>query len=287
MQTDNGLGLFPGGNDPQMALAIARAYIAAGQKEQARAMLTRLTTTRPEIEEAWRLLLSTEPPADEEITALEGLLKHHPKHRLASALRARLSDLKTGGGTPGITTSTTPTTPATPPLRISDYLIAQAYTTPEQVADALTEQRRLRALGIDERIGTILLMQGRLTVAELADAFAAASAFGLGDFGDYLVRNTIVSMEQVAQVLAQQAAISADLNQRYMRQLDVYHAAATPEPTFLERIGLRRPRQKQAPVLERPPKLGDMLVSAGLLTRDEVERHVRDANLQPAAWLRR
>lgn len=284
MQTNSGLGLFPGGNDPQMAMAIARAYIAAGQKEQARALLQRLTSTRPEIEEAWRLLLSTEPPIEEEIAALEGLLLHHPKHRLAPALRARLSDLKTGGGTQG---RATPVTPATPPLRISDYLIAQAYTTPEEVADALTEQRRLRALGIDERIGTILLMQGRLTVDELADAFEAASAFGLGDFGDYLVRNNIVSMEQVAQVLAQQAAIAADLNQRYMRQLDVYHAATIPEPTLLERIGLRRPRQKQAPILERPPKLGDMLVSAGLLSRDEVERHVRDANLQPAAWLRR
>ena len=172
-------------------------------------------------------------------------------------------------------------------MRISDYLIAQAYTTPEQVADALTEQRRLRALGIDERIGTILLMQKQLTVEELADAFEAASAFGLGDFGDYLVRNNIVSMEQVAQILAQQAAQAADLNQRYMRQLDVYHAAAAPEPSLLERIGLFRPRKPEPPVLERPPKLGDMLVSAGLLTRDQVERHVRDANLQPAAWLRR
>jgi hypothetical protein len=285
MQAKEGFGLFPGSSDPQMAMAIARAYIAAGQKEQARNLLRRLTTTHPEVEEAWRLLLSTEPPVEEEIMALEGLLQHHPTHRLAVALLARLGELKSGDRT--VASQAAPAVPAAPSMRISDYLIAQAHTTPEDVAEALTEQLRLRALGIDERIGTILLMQGKLTVDELADAFAAASAFGLGDFGDYLVRNTIVSMEQVARVLAQQAAIAADLNRRYLEQVDAFHAYVPPPPTLLERLGLRRPRQPRQPVLERPPKLGDMLVSAGLLTREEVERHVRAANLQPAAWIRR
>ena len=111
---------FPGSNDPQMAMAIARAYIAADQKEQARALLRKLTSTHPQLEEAWRLLLSTEPPLEEEIAALEGLLKNHPKHRLATALRARLSDLKAGDRTPGLTSPTTPTVPTDAYQRLPD-----------------------------------------------------------------------------------------------------------------------------------------------------------------------
>src|SRR5688572_27182053 len=72
----------------------ARAMLGAGRREEARWLLHQLTRTAPDYESAWLQLLALEPAPQEEIALLEEFLRHHPRHRFASAFRSRLDTVR-------------------------------------------------------------------------------------------------------------------------------------------------------------------------------------------------
>jgi hypothetical protein len=146
-------------------------------------------------------------------------------------------------------------------MRLGDYLIMQAWVTLDQVEEALAEQRRLRASGVEMRLGTLLLMHGHVGPAQLAAAFAATDGKGFGEFGDYLVRHHVLTPEQVGQALARQAALAAEMDREYLRQLTAYRRHRN-NPLMSWRSA-----PKRKPV----PRLGEVMVSMGMLSRAQVD----------------
>lgn len=57
-------------------------------------------------------------------------------------------------------------------MRLGERLVMMGWTTPEQVEEGLAEQERLRAEGVDEWIGQILLRHGYVDADHLAAALA-------------------------------------------------------------------------------------------------------------------
>jgi hypothetical protein len=141
-------------------------------------------------------------------------------------------------------------------MRLSDILIQRGLVTREQVNAALEEQRQLRAEGISSRIGTLLLVERRLTPEELGEALAELPQDGFGEFGDFLVRRKAITRDQLSKALAYQAALSADEFRRYGRR----------------RWRVLRFGRRHGP-LRRPsvPKLGEILVMLGFLSAEQVE----------------
>jgi hypothetical protein len=258
-------------DEVQTALAIARAYIQAGKAEQARLLLNRLLSRYPGNDAGWLMLLATNPPADEEIAALQGMLKHHPTHRFRPALEKRLNELLEEQRILGIIEQVRPVEQLQlpPRARLGDYLVSEGWVSQKDIDNALAEQRRLTELGMEARLGTVLLMQEKITVGELGVALGAVSAFELGTFGEYLVRNRVLAPVEVAAALAHQSLNAATLNKQYLRQI----GAAGGVRRFL---GSLMPTSSDQPY-QRPPRLGDMLIQLGLLTPEEVEDHAQNA----------
>jgi hypothetical protein len=134
-------------------------------------------------------------------------------------------------------------------MRLSDVLIERGLVTQKQIDSALATQKRLRAQGMESRLGTILLVEGHLTSDALAQAFAEAPSEGFGEFGDYLVRIHMLTREQLSTALATQASMSADIFRKYGRRR-------------FRIFGGRRPAV---------PKLGEVLVNMGLFTAQQME----------------
>lgn len=254
-------------NQIQTAMSIARAYIQAGKSQQARVLLQRLLARHPEEDAAWLLLLTTNPPPDEEIVALQGMLQHHPTHRFRPALMKRLDGLLEEQRIVGLLEGAKPKQAplSLPPrMRLGDYLVNQGWVTRKTIDKALAEQRRLTSLGMEARLGTVLLMQEHIDVGELAVALGAVSAFELGTFGAYLVENRVLAPVEVAAALAHQAQRAAALNQQHLRKIGAASGV-------LGWLGSLIPSGDDT--YQHPPRLGHFLIELGLLTPEEVEHH--------------
>lgn len=252
--------------DAENAFAIGRAMLAAGRLEDARALLHALTVKVPAFEPAWLQLLSLEPAVASEIELLEGFLQHHSEHRFAAAFRARLRDRKLVMMLSEAKSSVTQPVDKSPQtMRLGDFLIRKNWVTSEQVEQALHEQQRLRSAGFEQRLGTILLMQGHLQVEQLATALGAALAAGFGEFGDYIVRTRVLSPDKVAMALARQSALRAEYDQDYLEELTSYYRTWRKAAGVLGRMMPAAPQRK--PV----PKLGEVMIDMGLLTSDQVD----------------
>lgn len=256
----------PSASELSSATATIRTLLKAGRTEEARRQLERLTTIMPQAEEPWLQLLTLNPAPQEEIALIEGFLQHHPTHRFAAAMRARLEHTRIVLllGAPARTSTPAPVTPATT-LRLGDYLVQRGWVTLEQVELALAEQRRLRELGLQQRLGAILLMNGQLQADQLAVALAEVSGGGFGEFGDYLVRDGLLTPMQVGQALARQAALAAAGDREYL-------AALASQKSGLGRL-LGKGREPRRAVV---PRLGEVMVSMGLLTQEQVEQVLRE-----------
>jgi hypothetical protein len=141
-------------------------------------------------------------------------------------------------------------------MRLSELLIQRGWVTQQQIDEAVEEQRRLRAAGVHIRLGIILIIQHRLKPEQLAAALVLAPTNGFGEFGEFLVRRGVLTREQLALALAQQATMTAEIYQK------VVDRGWRSLP-----FGRRR-RRPAKPV----PLLGDVVVSMGLLSREEVDR---------------
>ena len=248
----------------------ARALVVGGRLDEASHLLRQLIQSAPAYEEPWLQLLALDPSPAEEIDLLQAFLGHHPDHRFAKAFKARLHDIRIvamlGDDVDG---SAHGAGSAASSMRLGDYLIMKGWVTLEQVDHALAEQRRLRAAGVEQRLGTLLLMHGHVGPAQLAAAFAETEGTGFGEFGNYVVRARILTPAQVGQALARQAALAAELDRSFLAQLASYRGKR--HTSFL---GLRSaPRRK--PV----PKLGEVMVSMGLLTAEQVDQILRERHV--------
>ena len=248
----------------------ARALVVGGRLDEAGRLLRQLIQSAPAYEEPWLQLLALDPAPAEEIELLEAFLSHHPDHRFAKAFKARLHDIRIVAMLSEDADDTAHDANGTVrSMRLGDYLIMKGWITLAQVDDALAEQRRLRAAGVEQRLGTLLLMQGHVGPAQLATAFAETEGTGFGEFGNYLVRARILTAAQVGQALARQASIAAELDRMYLAQLASYRGKR--HTSFL---GLR-PAPQRKPV----PRLGEVMVTMGLLTADQVNRILRERHI--------
>lgn len=251
--------------DVRQGMTAARTLLQANKGDEARAVLRQLVARAPEYEDPWLQLLALEPPANEEVALLEGFLRHHPQHRFAQAFRSRLHDMQIVVMLERNTNAEAPNSqPESAPVvtqRLGDYLIARHWATLQQVEQALQLQRELRQAGVERRLGTLLLMMGLLNQEQLAAALADAQSSGFGEFGSYLIRTGILTPAQVGQALAQQSAIAAQLDQKYLRQLATHRRMQS----WIGRLAV-------APDRKPVPRLGEILVSMGLLTVEQIEQ---------------
>ena len=250
----------------------ARAMVSAGRREEGKRLLRQLTRTAPDYESAWLQLLALDPMPAEEIGLIEEFLQHHARHRFAKAFGARLETVRMVAMLAGDSREPATAGAGRKPLPLGDYLIRQGWATTEQLEHAVEQQRALRAEGVEQSLGTLLMMYGHVRLDELAVAFAESSESGFGGFGDYLVRSGVLSAEQVGRAMAEQAAQSIAREREYAEALAAYRA----------RLGERRKtgllnfsRPPVEPQRKPPPRLGDVLVAMGLLSAERVEMIAR------------
>jgi hypothetical protein len=217
-------------------------------------------------------LLALEPPPQQEISLLEEFLRHHPRHRFARAFNSRLETVRMVALLSGGAASEpqAPTAPARAPLSLGDYLIRKQLVTPVQIAHAEAQQQALEREGVKQSLGTLLLMYGDVQLDQLAVAFAETSGSegAFGSFGDYLIRNNVLTATQVGQALARQAARNSEAERAYAAaQLEYEAQVAARKRTGFLALGKAPPvrPQRRAPVT-----LDEVLVETGLLPADEV-----------------
>jgi hypothetical protein len=246
-------------------MTAARSLLQANKGGEARAVLRQLVAGAPEYEDPWLQLLALEPPVAEEIELLEGFLRHHPQHRFAQAFRSRLRDMQIvvmlAQTASAEAAKPQPEPEMAAPQRLGDYLIARHWATLEQVEQALELQRELRQAGIERRLGTLLLMMGHLNQEQLAAALADARSAGFGEFGSYLIRTGVLTPAQIGQALARQSSIAVELDQKYLQKL----ASHRRMHSWIGKLA-------HLPQREPVPRLGEIIVSMGLLTTEQVEQ---------------
>src|SRR4051794_36014833 len=202
--------------DVARVLATARAMLRSGKSDEGRALLRQLIQRVPGYEEPWLQLLALDPTPAEEVELLEAFLQHYPNHRFAQAFRTRLRDMQIVLMLSERQDSSRPDSAGPSKQRLGDYLIARNFVTLEQVERALEAQQEMRKLGIERRLGTIMLMNGHLTENQLALALAETHVTGFGEFGNYLMRSGALTSSQVGQALARQAALAAQSDRQYL-----------------------------------------------------------------------
>ena len=117
-------------------------------------------------------------------------------------------------------------------------------------------------------------MQGHLQPEQLAKALAALLRPGSGEFGAYLVQRRILAPEQVGEALARQARIAADLERAYREAQAAHVEQPASKPRFV-RLG-KRAKPAVMPQRQSPPKVGEVLVSMGALTSEQVATLLRE-----------
>ncbi len=251
----------------------ARAMLGAGRRNEGKALLRQLTRSSPSYEAPWLQLLALEPSPPEEIALIEEFLQHHPGHRFAQACQARLETVRMvamlgGAGEQPLPDPHAPKERPRQPMRLGDYLTRQHWVTAEQIEHALAQQRALRAEGVEQPIGTLLLMYGHVRIDQLAVAFAEAAGTGFGGFGDYLVRTGVLSAQQVGEAMARQAGLAIEHEREYSAAMAAYQA----QMRAIKRTGrLLLGRSLPAEPKRKPAaSLGDVLVAMGLLTTQQV-----------------
>ena len=249
------------------AMAVIQSMLTAGQRDEAHRLLRQIIGKAPSYDKAWLQLLALDPSPAEEVELLERFLHTHPKHRFARAFQARLHETRIVVLLGDARQGTINHGPVARTMRLGDYLVMKGWVTSEQVEQALEEQRRLRGLGIEERLGTLLLLFGHVQPEQLAQAFAETQQAGFGEFGNYLVREGLLTAEQISKALARQAAIAADLDRQYFKELDAYQRR--PSGRW---FGKPAEKPERKPV----PKLGEILVSMGVLNADQVQQALQE-----------
>jgi hypothetical protein len=111
-------------------------------------------------------------------------------------------------------------------------------------------------------------MFGHVGLDRLAVAFAETSESGFGGFGDYLVRSGVLSAQQVAEAMAEQARQTIEGERAYAAAQAAYkQLGADRKRTGFLTFGRSAP---VAPVRKPPPTFREVLVSMGLLTAEEI-----------------
>ena len=101
------------------------------------------------------------------------------------------------------------------PQKIGAYLVERGFITPRQLEVALMEQRGSQSWGKRVPLGDILIRRGFLTPQDLAstllvqqrDRRRAGNGWRPERLGEYLIVGKLVSPEQLAAVLAEQARL--------------------------------------------------------------------------------
>ncbi len=245
-----------------------RTMVANGRTDDARRLLKRVIEHAPQFDQPWLQLLALDPTPTEEATLIRTFLQHHPNHRFATSLHTRLQNIEIiamlepltqTNVRPGIddaSSATSSAEPQEPPSRLGDYLIARGWITPQQIEAALEEQRRLGKSGVEQRLGTILLRNGHLDQEKLATALAKGRTVGLGEFGSYLVRQKLLTPEQVGKALARQASLVVEQERRHLKSFSLFSNKSSA----------------RVPI----PRLGEIMVQLGMLTTQQVEAALRD-----------
>lgn len=212
----------------------------AGNRQQARELLTQVVQDDRSNEQGWLWLSSVLDSTDDVITCLNNVLTINPHNQWAfEALEViKLRKLLEGSGAQMPTSSLQ--TPQTA-RKLGDFLVAAGAIRSDQLQRALDEQNRQRASGKPAPLGQILLRLGFIKRDQLAQALESQFAGGagalgrgsIGQLGEYLIRKGHMNWSQLAQMIA----LQADLAQQ-----------------------------------GRAKRLGDLLVENHILSRDQLAR---------------
>lgn len=238
-----------------------RSLLIPEQQRRARQTLQQALLAAPEVPALWLHVIALDPPFSEEVALLQGFLRHHPRHPLARTCRQRLHELERNWLQAPLAADAARDPAAAPPqLCFGAFLVLQGVATITQVEQALVAQRRLRAAGLAERLGTVLLLMSQVTPDQLANACAALPP-RVPTFGAYLVKEGVLTREQVASALAQQATSVVARDRAVLAAVAAYRQQ--------RRLHHRR-EECSARLQQRVPRLGEILGQMGLLRPEEV-----------------
>lgn len=246
-------------------------------------VLARAMADAPSLEQAWSEFTRCPLAPEESIALAKEFVRQYPQHRYARAFQAYLEHMRIMAMLPESEhKADSPARRLLPPTLLGEYLVERGMVPREQVQRALAEQQRLRQVGVDLRLGTLLLLHGHLESTQLASALAALVRPGYGHFGAYLLERGVLTAEQLGHALARQAAIVAEQERDYTEALAAYERARGSKPLLTV---LGRHTRPLKPERDPQPKLGDVLVRMGLLTPEHVERLLQDWRLEPTSDL--
>ncbi|GAC1539246.1 MAG: hypothetical protein NVS2B7_10890 [Herpetosiphon sp.] len=267
-------------------LEAIKELVAQGDRALAKKRCQAYLQHRPTSEQAMIQLLLLEPTPEEEIAILESFLQHYPDHqRYATHFTERLSKLRIATQSSERSTAapadrrstnavTGPLPIKTAPVRsgqrIGEYLIASQIITPQQLERALEEQQRGLQRGSQQRLGTILLMQGAITTDHFSAALSRQIRQDVAEIGDYLVRVGAITPVQLKNALEIQSQRNVESEQDYQRA--VQSAQSPPNADTSNRPAPPPPRRR--PV----PRLGDILVEQGILDERQLNGYLNDRN---------
>jgi hypothetical protein len=202
--------------DAAAALAEGIAAAKAGNREQARTLLTQVVQLDERNEQAWLWLSSVLDSSDDVMTCLENVLVINPtNHWAREALEIVRVRRVLEESRPVMPTSTA----QSPQIarRLGACLVELGILTEDKLQRTLEQQEAMRRQGQHMPLGQLLLRNGIITRDQLARAleqqFTATGSTGtaksaIGQLGDYLIRHRYISWSQLAQAIALQAELA-------------------------------------------------------------------------------
>lgn len=223
--------------------ANARELVRAGQREEARTMLTAIVRAHPNFAPAWLWLSGVVKDPAKQRECLQRVLALDPEN---AAAKHGMAILDLDSIMASVSFALPITSNAVAAQRIGEYLVSQNFISKEQLDQALAEQKQAHARNRQAPLGDIMVGHGWLSVQVLAkileqqrEAREVRTSI-TQPLGQYLIEHNLVSPEQLKLVLDRQ--------------------------TELRRSGQHL-------------MLGELMVSSGMLSRPQLDAAIEDQRI--------
>lgn len=187
--------------------ANARELVRTGQREEARAMLTAIVRAHPAFAPAWLWLSGVVSDPARQRECLERVLALDPEN---AAAKHGMAILDLDAIMASVSFALPITSNAVAAQRIGDYLVSQNFISKEQLDQAVAEQKEADGRGRHIPLGDLMVRHGWLSVQVLAkileqqrEAREVRTSI-TQPLGQYLIEHNLISPDQLKLVLDRQ-----------------------------------------------------------------------------------